>query len=208
MSSSDEEKKPIENKFIETIEKVFEEDRWDDIKTLLNKVREKRGKAEDGCGKYGDDSTTIELMLYIRKLMREEKLIPSVPLENYIQSQPLTIENLKKFVVLDGKTRSWLTARYKKEYPISYDSEPESHSWDYFDDGWDYSKYLEENSLNADTEWFFEFKDRFDHKVRLSHIYYNELDHYLTYLVYAIRTNKICDRSKKGVNIKKDLKNK
>ena len=58
MSSSDEEKKPIENKFIETIEKVFEEDRWDDIKTLLNKVREKRGKAEDGCGKYGDDSTT------------------------------------------------------------------------------------------------------------------------------------------------------
>jgi hypothetical protein len=208
MSSSDEEKKPIENKFIETIEKVFEEDRWDDIKTLLNKVREKRGKAEDGCGKYGDDSTTIELMLYIRKLMREEKLISSVPLENYIQSQPLTIENLKKFVVLDGKTRSWLTARYKKEYPISYDSEPESHSWDYFDDGWDYSKYLEENSLDADTEWFFEFKDRFGHKVRLSHIYYNELDHYLTYLVYAIRTNKTCDRSKKGVNIKKDLKNK
>lgn len=201
MSSSDEEKKPIENKFIETIEKVFEEDRWDDIKTLLNKVREKRGKAEDGCGKYGDDSTTIELMLYIRKLMREEKLISSVPLENYIQSQPLTIENLKKFVVLDGKTRSWLTARYKKEYPISYDSEPESHSWDY-------SKYLEENSLDADTEWFFEFKDRFGHKVRLSHIYYNELDHYLTYLVYAIRTNKTCDRSKKGVNIKKDLKNK
>ena len=179
-----------------------------DIKTLLNKVREKRGKAEDGCGKYGDDSTTIELMLYIRKLMREEKLISSVPLENYIQSQPLTIENLKKFVVLDGKTRSWLTARYKKEYPISYDSEPESHSWDYFDDGWDYSKYLEENSLDADTEWFFEFKDRFGHKVRLSHIYYNELDHYLTYLVYAIRTNKTCDRSKKGVNIKKDLKNK
>lgn len=208
MSSSDEEKKPFENKFIETIEKVFEEDRWDDIKTLLNKVREKRGKAEDGCGKYGDDSTTIELMLYIRKLMREEKLISSVPLENYIQSQPLTIENLKKFVVLDGKTRSWLTARYKKEYPISYDSEPESHSWDYFDDGWDYSKYLEENSLDADTEWFFEFKDRFGHKVRLSHIYYNELDHYLTYLVYAIRTNKTCDRSKKGVNIKKDLKNK
>ena len=55
---------------------------------------------------------------------------------------------------------------------------------------------------------FFEFKDRFGHKVRLSHIYYNELDHYLTYLVYAIRTNKTCDRSKKGVNIKKDLKNK
>lgn len=215
MASSDEEifKKPIEKKFKETIEKALGDDNWEDsreykkIKSLYNKVLEKR-KNKDDCGEYGDDPTTIELMLYIRKLMREEKLIPSVPLENYIQSQPLTIENLKKFVVLDGKTRSWLTARYKKEYPISYDSEPESHSWDYFDDGWDYSKYLEENSLNADTEWFFEFKDRFGHKVRLSHIYYNELDHYLTYLAYAIRTNKTYDRSKKGVNIKKDLKNK
>jgi len=200
MSSSDEEKKPIENKFIETIEKVFEEDRWDDIKTLLNKVREKREKAEDGCGKYGDDSTTIELMLYIRKLMREEKLIPSVPLENYIQSQPLTIENLKKFVVLDGKTRSWLTARYKKEYPISYDSEPESHSWDYFDDGWDYSEYLEKNPSKADIEWFFKLNKK------ISHLYYNELDHYLTYLVGAIRRGKSCDGIKQGKNIKEDLK--
>ncbi|WP_314007477.1 hypothetical protein [Lancefieldella parvula] len=216
MSSSDEEKKPIDDKFEKTIEIVFGEDILKD-KELLDRyenVIEKReenlknGKAEDGCGKYGDDSTTIELMLYIRKLMREEKLIPSVPLENYIQSQPLTIENLKNFVVLDGKTRSWLTARYKKEYPISYGSEPESHSWDYFDDGWDYSKYLEENSLNADKEWFFEFEDKHGHKDRLGHIYYNELDHYLTYLVYALRTNKKCDRSKKGVNIKKDLKNK
>lgn len=197
-------KKPIENKFEETIKEIFGEDGWNDVERLYNKVIEKREESEDDCGEYGDDPTTIELMLHIRKMMRENKLIPSVPLKICIQSESLTIENLKKFVVLDGKTRSWLTTEYKERFPISYYSEPESHIWDYFDDGWDYSKYQKENSLDsldADIEWLFEFKNR------PVHIYYNELDHYLTHLVGAIRKNKKNDRIKQGAHIKEDLNN-
>ena len=204
MANSDEEKKLIEEKFEKTIEDVFEEDIWkkdEKIKSLYKKVIEKRGKAKDDCGKYGDDSTTIELMLYIRKLMREIKLIPDVPLEKCIQSKPVTIESLKKFIVHDGKTRSWLTTEYKERFPISYDSEPESHSWDYLDDGWDYSEYMKKDPSKADIEWIFKFNKKF------IHIYYNELDHYLTYLVGAIRNNNTRDGSRKGVKIKEDLKN-
>lgn len=201
----------VEEKFKETIIKVFE-DRWKDIEPLYNKVIKKRdeilnnGKAEDGYGKYGGNPTTIELMLYVRKLMREEKLIPDVSLKICIQSESLTIDNLKKFVVLDGKTRSWLTTEYKERFPISYYSEPESHIWDYDVDGWDYSKYQKENSLDADIEWLFEYKGKLDH------IYYNELDHYLTYLAGAILENAIkkkknaSDGINQGKNIKEDLK--
>lgn len=196
----------VEEKFKETIEIVFE-DRWKDIEPLYNKVIEKREenlkngkKAEDGCGKYGDDPTTIELMLYVRKLMREKNLIPDVPLEICIQSKFLTIDNLKKFFKCDVKTIGWLTKEYEKRFHKSYESEPESHMWDYLVDGWDYSEYLEKNPSKADIEWFFKINKK------ISHLYYNELDHYLTFLVGAIRRNITSDRSRDGVHIKEDLK--
>ena len=202
----------VEEKFKETIIKVFE-DRWKDIEPLYNKVIKKRdeilnnGKAEDGYGEYGGNPTTIELMLYVRKLMREEKLIPAEPLKNYLHGKPLTEEEFKDFIKQDGKTRSWLTTEYEKRFHISYDSEPESHSTEYFENGWDYSKYQKENSLDADIEWLFEYKGKLDH------IYYNELDHYLTYLAGAILENAIkkkkknaSDGSRNGVHIKEDLK--
>ena len=204
--------KSIEKKFKETVEDVFRKDIWED-EELLNKYKkviEKREKNKDDCGKYGDDPTTIELMLYIRKLMREKKLIPDVPLEICIQSKAVTEENFKKFIVHDGKTRSWLTTEYEERFHTSYESEPESHfgphnskpesdKWDYLDDGWDYSEYLKEDSSKADIEWIIKFGNKF------SHIYYNELDHYLTFLVGAIRRNITSDRSRQGVNIKEDL---
>ena len=196
----------VEEKFKETIEIVFE-DRWKDIEPLYNKVIEKREenlkngkKAEDGCGKYGDDPTTIELMLYVRKLMREKNLIPDVPLEICIQSKFLTIDNLKKFFKCDVKTIGWLTKEYEKRFHKSYESEPESHMWDYLVDGWDYSEYLKKNPSKADIEWFFKINKK------ISHLYYNELDHYLTFLVGAIRRNITSDRSRDGVHIKEDLK--
>jgi len=196
----------VEEKFKETIEIVFE-DRWKDIEPLYNKVIEKREenlkngkKAEDGCGKYGDDPTTIELMLYVRKLMREKNLIPDVPLKICIQSKFLTIDNLKKFFKCDVKTIGWLTKEYEKRFHKSYESEPESHMWDYLVDGWDYSEYLEKNPSKADIEWFFKINKK------ISHLYYNELDHYLTFLVGAIRRNITSDRSRDGVHIKEDLK--
>ena len=201
--------KSIEKKFKETVEDVFRKDIWEDKELLnkYNKVIEKREenlkngkKAEDGCGEYGDDPTTIELMLYIRKLMREEKLIPDVPLKICIQSESLRIDKLKDFVMFDVKTIGWLTKEYKKRFHKSYESEPESHMREHLDDGWDYSEYLEKNPSKADIEWFFKFNKK------ISHLYYNELDHYLTYLVGAIRRNITSDGIKQGKNIKEDLK--
>ncbi len=211
-------KESVEEIFEKTIKKVFGKKIWDEekFKGLYDNVIKKRneilnnGKAEDGCGEFGDNPTTIELMLYVRKLMREEKLIPDVSLKICIQSESLTIDNLKKFVVLDSKTRSWLTTEYKERFPISYYSEPESHIWDYRYDGWDYSEYQKENSLDADIEWIIKIKNKF------SHIYYNELDHYLTYLVGAIlvgaksryktKRDYTPDRIRQGDHIKEDLK--
>lgn len=104
--ASDVEDRDVEKIFEKTIKKVFGKKIWDEekFKRLYDNVIKKRneilnnGKAEDGCGTYGDNPTTIELMLYVRKLMREEKLIPDVPLEICIQSKFLTIDNLKKFL--------------------------------------------------------------------------------------------------------------
>lgn len=140
----------VEEKFKETIIKVFGKKIWDEekFKGLYDNVIKKRdeilnnGKAEDGCGEFGDNPTTIELMLYVRKLMREEKLIPDVPLEICIQSKSLPINKLKKFVMFDFRTIGWLTEEYEKRFPKSYKSEPESHMREYLDDGWDYSEYL------------------------------------------------------------------
>ena len=208
----------VEEKFKETIIKVFGKKIWDEekFKGLYDNVIKKRdeilnnGKAEDGCGEFGDNPTTIELMLYVRKLMREEKLIPDVPLEICIQSKSLPINKLKKFVMFDFKTIGWLTEEYEKRFPESYKSEPESHMREYLDDGWDYSEYQKENSLDADIEWIIKIKNKF------SHIYYNELDHYLTYLVGAIlggaksryktKRDYTPDRIRQGDHIKEDLK--
>lgn len=189
-----------EKNFKETIVKVFGEDGWNGVETLYNKVIEKREEFKDDCGKYGDDPTTIELMLHIRKMMRENKLIPSVPLTKYIQSQPLTIEDFKNFIEHDGINRSWLTKEYEKRFPESYKSEPESHHEEYDIDGWDYSKYQKINLLDEDIEWLFRGK------AKIIHIYYNELDHYLTYLAGAIRTKiNANDCIHQGDHIKIDL---
>ena len=155
MASSVEES--VEEIFEKTIKIAFGKDSWKDKELLnkYNKVIKKRdeilnnGKAEDGCGEFGDNPTTIELMLYVRKLMREEKLIPDVPLEICIQSKSLPINKLKKFVMFDFKTIGWLTEEYEKRFPESYKSEPESHMREYLDDGWDYSEYLKKKSFKS-----------------------------------------------------------
>ena len=172
-----------------------------DIEPLYNKVIENRDNNVK-CGKYGDDPATIELILYLRHKMRENKLISSEPISKHLKAIPITIENFKKFLEKDGKDRSWLTEKYQECFPYSYESEPESHINDYKEDGWNYSEYLNRNNQNYDydIEWFYVEKNE------VSHIYYNELDHYLTYLLYAIRTGKENDRIQQGKNIKEDLK--
>ena len=175
-----------------------------EIEPLYKKVIENRDNNVK-CGTYGDDSATIELILYLRHEMRENKLISSEPISNYLKVIPKTKEDCKEllenFLENDGKDRSWLTEEYKKRFPYSYESEPESHINDYTDDEWNYFEYLNQNNQNYDydIEWFCVGKNV------VGHIYYNELDHYLTYLLGSIRLDKEKDSIKKRENIKKDL---
>lgn len=198
-------KKNVEKVFEGYIEKIFGKDCLKEIEPLYKKVIENRDNNVK-CGEYGDDSATIELILYLRHKMRENKLISSEPISNYLKAIPKTKEDCKElfknFLENDGKDRSWLTEEYKKRFPCSYESEPESHKKPYTDDGWNYFEYLNQNNQNYDydIEWFYVEKNV------VGHIYYNELDHYLTYLLGSIRLDKENDCIKKGKNIKEDLK--
>ena len=194
-------KKNVEKVFEGYIETIFGKDCLKDIEPLYKKVIENRDNNVK-CGTYGDDPATIELILYLRHKMRENKLISSEPISNYLKAIPITIENFKKFLENDGKVRSWLTEEYKKRFPYSYESEPKSHIDDYKEDGWNYLEYLNQNNqnYNYDIEWFYVEKNV------VGHIYYNELDHYLTYLLRSIRLDKENDRIQQGKNIKEDLK--
>lgn len=191
--------KKVEKVFKGYIEKIFGKDCLKEIEPLYKKVKENRDNNVK-CGEYGDDPATIELILYLRHKMRENKLISSEPISNYLKAIPITIENFTKFLEKDGKERSWLTEEYKKCFPCSYESEPESHKKPYTNDGWNYFEYLNQNNQNYDydIEWFYVEKNE------VGHIYYNELDHYLTYLLGAIRRG-IPEKIKQGKNIKKDL---
>ncbi len=197
-------KKNVEKVFEGYIEKIFGKDCLKEIEALYKKVIENRDNTVK-CGKYGDDPATIELILYLRHKMRENKLISSEPISNYLKSIPKTMTDYEKlfknFLENDGKNKSWLTEEYKKRFPYSYESEPESHIDDYMFDGWKYFEYLNQNNQNYDydIEWFCVGKNV------VGHIYYNELDHYLTYLLGSIRLDKENDCIKKGKNIKEDL---
>ena len=190
--------------FEKTIERVFGKNCLKEIEPLYKKVIENRDNNVK-CGRYGDDPATIELILYLRHKMRENKLISSEPISNYLKAIPKTMKDyeelFKNFLENDGKDRSWLTEEYKKRFPYSYESEPESHIDDYMFDGWKYFEYLNQNNQNYDydIEWFCVGKNV------VGHIYYIELDHYLTYLLGAIRRgiSDVC--ISQGKNIEEDL---
>ena len=194
MENKDEKK--VEKVFKGYIEKIFGKDCLKEIEPLYKKVIENRDNNLK-FGEFGDDLATIELILYLRKIMRQKKLVPT---EKLLKGKSLTYDNYLEFIENDGKVRSWLTEEYKKRFPYSYESEPKSHIDDYKEDGWNYLEYLNQNNQNYDydIEWFYVEKNE------VGHIYYNELDHYLTYLLGAIRRGK-ADRIRQGENIKKDL---
>lgn len=194
MENKDEKK--VEKVFKGYIEKIFGKDCLKEIEPLYKKVIENRDNNVK-FGEFGDDLATIELILYLRKIMRQKKLVPT---EKLLKGKSLTYDNYLEFIENDGKVRSWLTEEYKKRFPYSYESEPKSHIDDYKEDGWNYLEYLNQNNQNYDydIEWFYVEKNE------VGHIYYNELDHYLTYLLGAIRRGK-ADRIRQGENIKKDL---
>ena len=194
MENKDEKK--VEKVFKGYIEKIFGKDCLKEIEQLYKKVIENRDNNVK-FGEFGDDPATIELILYLRKIMRQKKLVPT---EKLLKGKSLTYDNYLEFIENDGKVRSWLTEEYKKRFPYSYESEPKSHIDDYKEDGWNYLEYLNQNNQNYDydIEWFYVEKNE------VGHIYYNELDHYLTYLLGAIRRG-MPEKIKQGKNIKKDL---
>ena len=109
-------KKNVEKVFEGYIEKIFGKDCLKEIEPLYKKVIENRDNNVK-CGKYGDDPATIELILYLRHKMRENKLISSEPISNYLKSIPKTMTDyeklIKKFLENEVKNKSWIKEEYK-----------------------------------------------------------------------------------------------
>lgn len=91
--------------------------------------------------------------------------------------------------------------KFKKQFPLTYNYDLTKLNDSYVVDGWDYANF-EELDNNA---WLIT-KGRGKNRI-VTHRYYNELDHYLTYLIGAIRTGKETDSSKEEglICLKKDL---
>ena len=87
--------KNVEEKFEGYIEKIFGKDCLKEIEPLYKKVIENRDNNVK-CGTYGDDPATIELILYLRHKMRENKLISSEPISNYLKAIPKTMKGYEK----------------------------------------------------------------------------------------------------------------
>lgn len=71
MENKDEKK--VEKVFKGYIEKIFGKDCLKEIEPLYKKVIENRDNNVK-FGEFGDDLATIELILYLRKIMRQKKI--------------------------------------------------------------------------------------------------------------------------------------
>lgn len=163
------------DQFENTIIAVFGKEFFEEIHTLYLRVKQNAGQE---CDSYGGDSSTIALMLRIRAAMREKNLAPSeLPdfrdLEGFYKSRTELLRDTTLFQQLFPKT--W-----------EFDCEIQNPNQSYKDDGWRYElsdAIKEMREADKNIEWIFQVTKT----KRLVHYYYNELDHYLTYLVGAIR---------------------
>lgn len=155
---------------------VFGRQFLEEINELYQHVRESAGKGE--YNEFGGDSLSIALMLPIRAAMRQKGLAP-VELPNF--------SNLERFY----ESRTELlkqTLQFQCTFPKTweFDCEIKCPNRGYAVDGWDYENEEAIEFMSEEgkaSEWI--FRDSVSGK--LTHYYYNELDHYLTYLVGAIR---------------------
>ena len=148
----------------------------EEINRLYSEVIEanKKGKC---CGEFGDDESTRLLMTELRKRMREQKFAPNCKLQNMDWKKKEGKEDFyRKRTELVGKTE-----KYKKLFPKTYNYEcktmPINTSYNF--DGWNYGEKKYQNE-----EWIFPVGKK---QIMYTHFYYNELDHYLTYLIGFIR---------------------
>ena len=160
-------------KFEKTVRAVFGDLYLDSIADLYKKVE--TAPYDPKGAPYGGDAPAIALMLAIRKKMREKGLAPREKmeldekdtLERLLRRRTELLRKNKTFQQLFGKT--W-----------KYDVEIMNPNDGYDFDGWNYQGIALEPE-----EWVVKLGKR-----KPSHLYYNELDHYLTYLVGAIRKNR------------------
>lgn len=142
--------------------------------------------------KYGGTKAAKELMKIVRS-----KMIKKGYVEDWFkkeESENLSINKIKENRIAGIKNNT--------EYKIfdeTYKLEI-SEVLNYFEDGWEYDA----NEAKEDP-WVVK-------KDYQTHIYYNELDHYITYLVSTIARNKEYDGKEKGIKTIEDdvkkLKNK
>ena len=166
--------------FEKTVRAVFGDLYLDSIADLYKKVETAPYDPKEAP--YGGDAPAIALMLAIREKMREKGLAPREKmeldkkdtLERLLRRRTELLRKNETFRELFGKT--W-----------KYDLEIMNPNDGYEFDGWDYQGI----DLKPE-EWVVKLGRR-----KPSHLYYNELDHYLSYLVGAIRQNhEASDRSR------------
>ena len=149
---------------------------YDNVKNNINK----------NAKPYGCDKSTIELMLFIRRKLMDKELVPKTDIGSATLNNKL--KNIDK-----GK---WMTAKYKKMFNIADEEITSRLNDEYNVDGWNYAGI--ENLDNND--WIIKTR-----RGKLTHLYYNQLDHYLTYLVGRIKVGQKKDCIRKGCNIKSAL---
>lgn len=181
------------NDFKETINVIFNETEGSEwYKDFLCKLKKLTEKDDKKVGYYGCSIGTIELMLFIRKRMRDEGLAPDIALENNSFKKRDRLHYIKRYC-----------PKFCNLFPRTCECE-EKYDLNYKVDGWNYTdiKYSCEDWIKILPV---EQKDK-DNSVKeyLTHLYYNELDHYLTNCVSKLKNE--CVKNENSSDYKEGIK--
>lgn len=158
--------------FEKTVRAVFGDLYLDSIADLYKKVE--TAPYDPKGAPYGGDAPAIALMLAIREKMREKGLAPREKME---LDEKDTLERLLRRRTELLRKNETFRELFSKTWKYDLEIMDPNDGYDF--DGWDYQGI----DLKPE-EWVVKLG-----RSKPSHLYYNELDHYLTYLVGAIRQN-------------------
>lgn len=188
--------KEFDEDFKETIKVIFnetEDSEWyKEFEKKFNKIKD---EDDEIIGKYGCSIGTMELMLFIRKRMRDEGLAPIISL---ISDIPIRSKKHYDYIIDCMRNCS---LQFIDKFPETYNidikkrkcskkgKEIANYNLSYDVDGWNYTNI----QYNCE-DWMKYMSVQQQHqkpaKKYVTHFYYNELDHYLTYYVYLIKVGK------------------
>lgn len=169
--------KEFDEDFKETIKVIFNENEvsewYKEFEKKFNKIKD---EDDEIIGKYGCSIGTMELMLFIRKRMRDEGLAPLVSLDGVSLRGKKHDENIIKYMENNSPY-------FMKIFKDAYEDNVKRNKLKYSIDDWNYNEIKYSN-----VDWM---KMKICKKGNyITHYYYNELDHYLTYYVYLIKVGK------------------